>query len=156
MESTKSSIDSSLHKGHARSIESLDNSGPVREFRYIKLASSKDKVMLKKIAVSQKVIGVCIFLFLVMLVSRFMVPPRIYTIMVYGSWVLNTVGYVHLILLSARLYNDRVAVLNAILFWVPILGIVALLVTNSRATKTLKASGLDVGVTGVALSEFKT
>jgi hypothetical protein len=118
---------------------------------------------LRDIAVYQKGIIVCILIYLLTLgvsvavsSGRLGIPPTV-ALVVLGIFVLNfLVGAVFVFLLAMKVYHPVVGVLMAILCILPCVGLVVLLLINTRATNTLKSNGIEVGFLGANLDRIPT
>jgi uncharacterized membrane protein len=57
-------------------------------------------------------------------------------------------GAVFIFMLSITLYNTAAGIILGILTLLPLIGLIVLLIVNSKATKTLRARGIKVGLLG--------
>jgi hypothetical protein len=62
-------------------------------------------------------------------------------------------GCVFIVQMARALYNTGVAVLCAILLFIPCVGLLTLLIVNNRATARLQAAGIKVGLLGAEPGE---
>ena len=109
---------------------------------------------LRDVAVSQKGILVCILLQILLVVANFMVPQNSRIFIAVTSLAIGVVQAVFVFRLAIRLYSVGLGVLCGILALIPCIGLLTLLVMNSKATTILRASGHKVGLLGVDLAEF--
>jgi hypothetical protein len=63
-------------------------------------------------------------------------------------------GLVFAVRMASALHGPGTGVLYAVLLLVPLVNLITLLVLNGRATRELKAAGLNVGFLGVTSSEL--
>jgi hypothetical protein len=71
-----------------------------------------------------------------------------------GMVVAQIAGLVFVFLLSTKVYGTGLGILFAILTVLPCLGILVLLMINSKATTVLRQNGHKVGLLGADLSKF--
>ncbi|GAB4151700.1 MAG: hypothetical protein Tsb009_27210 [Planctomycetaceae bacterium] len=111
--------------------------------------------VLREIAIYQKGVLITVALYIVAIVVNsglkfhFSFPVAILLLI-----SLLGIGAVFTFLLSTRVYGFRDGLILGIFTLIPIVGLVILLVVNSKATKLLKEHGLKVGLLGVRLSDF--
>ncbi|HEV3025680.1 MAG TPA: hypothetical protein VGX76_24575 [Pirellulales bacterium] len=109
---------------------------------------------LRKVAIYQKGIMICILLYLLAVVGQFLIPaPLRFVLALFAIPVLIT-GAVFVFLLAMKVYETALGVLLGILALIPCLGLIVLLVVNGTATNMLRANGHKVGLLGASLSEF--
>ena len=117
----------------------------------VKSGSRED---LKSVAVYQKGILVCILIYLAAVVAQFVLPPELNAIVVIGIFAVVLVGTIFVFLLAMKVYNTGIGILLGILTLVPCVGLLILLVVNSKATGVLKQNGIKVGLLGADLSKL--
>ncbi len=103
---------------------------------------------LRRIAVRQKVILACILVYVPALVLAYvlsMTPVLLPGLAVLAAMV---VGTVFVFLLAMELYGSVVGAMLGILTLLPLVGLIALLIVNSKATAILRAGGVRVGLLG--------
>jgi hypothetical protein len=103
---------------------------------------------LRFVASKQKGIITCILLYLLVVLVRFVMPPRLDAILLATGGVIAIVAAVFVFQLSVRLHGKGLAILFGILTLVPLVGLVVLLVVNGKATALLKENGWQVGFLG--------
>jgi len=114
-----------------------------------------DRATLRSIAVYQKVILVCILVYILSFVAQFFVPTDLrWTVGIPVLLVVLT-ATVFVFLLSTKVYSVAIGVLLGLLTLIPCIGLIALLIINSKATGTLKANGISVGLLGADLSQIQ-
>jgi hypothetical protein len=120
---------------------------------------------LRSIAVYQKYMLVCILIEIAsyagMLIATVAGGPTaggaFLAVRLLGALVLivaGIAGTVFAFMLAHKLYNLAVAILFLIVGVIPCIGLIALLIVNGRATRTLRDKGHEVGFLGANLSEF--
>ena len=110
---------------------------------------------LRKVATYQRGVLVCLLLQMATFAGLFMAPPAL-TGLVYAVYVLSGIAAtVFVFLLALRVYGGAAAgVFLGLLTLVPCIGLLVLLITNSKATGILKQNGIRVGLLGANLSEI--
>jgi hypothetical protein len=108
----------------------------------------------RAVAVYQKVIQVCILLYLLVMFASIFTPPALQQFIGLALLPVGLAGVVSVFLLSAKVYNTFLGLFLAILTLIPCLGILILLIINGKATKVLRENGYKVGLLGARLSDF--
>lgn len=109
---------------------------------------------LELIARRQKGILVCILLYLACVIGQFVVPASVRPFVGLAAILPIVAGTVFVFLLATKLYSTVLGVVLGVLTLVPIIGLVVLLVVNSRATRVLRDAGISVGLLGADLSQL--
>jgi hypothetical protein len=109
---------------------------------------------LRKIAIYQKVICVCILAYLIAVVAQFALPDVGRLLLGLGILGVALAAAVFVFLLSMELYGTGLAIVFLLLTLIPCVGLITLLVINSKATATLQRHGYRVGLLGARLSDF--
>ena len=112
------------------------------------------RLALKTIAQYQKGVIVCILVYFLLVLLQFTIPPDLRFLLGLAVIGLGLVGTVFVFLLAFKVYSKPEAIALGILTIVPCVGIVALLLVNTRATKMLKQNGVQVGFLGANLSKI--
>jgi hypothetical protein len=115
-----------------------------------------DRQRLRDIATCQRNINMVILAYfgagvLTQVLGQFLVGRIIVGLFVLGVIV---TGAVFAVRMAQALYGTGVAVIFGILLVIPIVGLLALLVLNNRATAHLQAAGLKVGLLGAEPGEI--
>jgi hypothetical protein len=116
---------------------------------------------LEKIAKSQRIVLLFILMFVPMILTIFVLLrsdwPGVLVTALYGFIIAYIIySYVHMILLSFRVYGIGMTIICGILFWLLLpLGFILLAIVNSGASKILKKEGYKVGLLGVSPKAFK-
>jgi len=109
---------------------------------------------LKAVAVAQKSILVCVFIYIIIIIFEALVPVEYRLYIGIGDLVIALVAAVSVLLLAIRVYSIGYVVFLGIGALVPWLRLLILLMINGKATKILKENGHKVGFMGADLSEF--
>lgn len=104
---------------------------------------------LRAVAVRQKVIVICLSLYVALALLALFVPANIATIIGAFTGVVILVATIYVFLLATKLYGTAFGILLGILTLVPFIGIIVLLMVNARAIAVLRGAGVDVGFFGV-------
>ena len=116
------------------------------------LSGSREDV--RKVAVFQKGILVCILLQILLVISQFVVPPEMRSIPAVASLLASLAGSVFVFLLAIRVYGMGMGILFGLVCLIPCIGLIGLLVVNGKATTVLRQNGIKVGLLGAKLSEI--
>lgn len=108
----------------------------------------------RSVAVYQKGLLVCILIYIIAVICQFALPENMRIFLGLGVLLVGLVGAVYVILLAMKIYHPVIGVVLGILTMVPCLGLLLLLLINSRATEILKRNGISVGLMGANLSEI--
>jgi len=106
---------------------------------------------LQKVARYQKVILLCILIYFTALVGQFALPPDLRPWLGLGVLGLGVVNATFVILLALQLYDTVSGLLLGILCLIPILGLIILMIVNSKATDILQKNGIPVGLLGAKI-----
>jgi hypothetical protein len=121
---------------------------------------------LKRVAVYQKGLLVCILVqlilfiavFLIIEVSQFAIPPEDRFILLHlfnlAYSLVAITGTVFTFLLAIKVYNVVAGALLGLLTLIPCLGLIVLLIVNQKATHILQQNGIKVGLMGANLREI--
>ena len=116
------------------------------------LGLTLDRQEIRSIAVRQKAILLCVLANVVAYALRLLLQPSLHPILNIVVLAVGVVASVFLYMLAIKLYGTGVGILLGILTLVPLLGLFVLLIVNGKATRTLKESGIKVGLLGADLS----
>lgn len=110
----------------------------------------------RSVALYQKGILVCILLNLFAVAGQFLLPPELSSFVRAGIILIGLVGTVFVFLLATKVYGVGLGVLLGILLFgvsafVPLIGLIILLVINGKATKVLQQNGYKVGLLGAKM-----
>jgi len=123
-------------------------------------AAAPPREELKSIAVKQRRVILCIlcYLVLVVLAAAAQILPGGVKILIIpiglGMMAVGVASAVFIFMLGIQLYGTAVGVLLGLLTFLPVIGLLVLLIVNAKATRTLRAGGLRVGFLGVNPSQF--
>jgi len=115
---------------------------------------SDDREKIKRVAMYQKGVLVCLFLQLMAIAVGSAGPMATRELLGYGLFVLWIVGAVFVFLLAITCSGTSTGVLAGIGALIPYFGIIVLLIVNNSATRTLKDEGIRVGLLGADLSQI--
>lgn len=108
---------------------------------------------LKKVAQYQKGILISVLLYLVGLVSQIVVPDWVRPILIAAVLCVALSGAVCTFLLAMKTHGAVQGIVLGVLCFVPLVGLLVLLVVNDKATTVLRQNGISVGLLGANLSK---
>lgn len=126
---------------------------PLSETRVVGVLSGQ-REDLRLVAQYQKGILVCILIYLVAVFSRFALPAPLQDLLIIGVLLLGLVGTIFVFLLAMKIYGAAAGILLGLLTLIPCLGLLVLLIVNGRATATLRANNIKVGLLGANLADI--
>ena len=109
---------------------------------------------LRAIANTQRMLMFCILAYLAGLVLSGVLPQPLKLVGGLLYIVGGIAAVVYVILLGVKLHSTGVAILLGVLTFVPCVGLIVMLVVNSKATEILKANGIKVGLLGASPSSL--
>lgn len=109
---------------------------------------SGTKEDLRSVARYQRTIMLCILGYLCAIPLQFILPRELVLIVALVVLGAAVTGTVFVFLLSAKVYGTVQGIFFALFTLVPCLGLLVLLLINSKATNVLKANGIKVGLLG--------
>jgi len=109
---------------------------------------------LKTLAVAQKSVIACILVYFAGIVAQFLIPPQYRLFLAIGFLLLGLTAMISVIILAMKVYSPVTGIIYGIGTIVPCLGLIILLVINTKATKILQQNGHRVGFLGADLSQF--
>ena len=113
-----------------------------------------DQEKIKRVAMYQKGVLVCLLLQLMAIAGALAGPMAIQALLGYGLIVLFFAGAVFVLLLAMICYGTSTGVVAGIVALIPCIGVIVLLIVNNSATKLLKKEGIRVGLLGADLSQI--
>jgi hypothetical protein len=108
---------------------------------------------LRQIAIYQKGILVCILAYIIVAASGMFVAPEIRLIIGVAGLTISITATVFVFLLATQVYSAGQGVLLGLLTLIPCVGLLVLLIINSKATGILQANGIRVGLLGAKMSD---
>ena len=133
---------------------------PRTEIRATGVRSGK-RADVRQVAVAQKAILICILIQisnivfqLAVNIGKLPVPPALVLACGVVSLLSGVVSAVFVFLLAMRVYSTGLGILYGILALIPCIGLLVLLMINSKATGVLQANGHKVGLLGADLSKI--
>lgn len=109
---------------------------------------------LRSVATYQKGIIVCILIYLIAVITQFVLPAELRLFLGLAMLALGITATVFVFLLSIKVYSVGLGILFAFLTMVPCIGLVMLLVINAKATGILRQNGIKVGLLGASTSDI--
>lgn len=106
------------------------------------------------IAKHQKGILVCILIELIILGAQVAVPPQLRPLLGLAFLAVSITSTVFVFMLAMKVYSTGIGIFMGILTLVPCIGLIMLLVVNSKATNVLKDNGIKVGLLGAKRSDI--
>lgn len=103
---------------------------------------------LRSVATYQRYIMLCILVYLGAVIGQFAVPQEVRLFIALGVLAVGLAGTVFVFLLSTKVYGTVQGIIFAIFTLIPCIGLIVLLIINSKATNILKANGIKVGLLG--------
>lgn len=109
---------------------------------------------LRRIARDQKVILGCIVMYVLSIIFQFALPRDLRPILGIGMLGVIVVGMVFVFMLATKIYGTGMGVLLGLVTLIPLLGLIALVRVNGKATSVLKQHGIPVGLLGATGDEL--
>ena len=109
---------------------------------------------LRTTAKHQKAIIICILIQIVAFVVQIGAPPQVRPLLSLLFLGIGLVGTVFVFLLAMKIYSTGMGIFLGILSIIPCIGLLVLLVVNSKATGVLKENGVTVGLLGAKMSDI--
>lgn len=103
---------------------------------------------LQTIASRQKMIMICILIYIAAIIIQFALPPEVRPMLGLGVLAVVVAAAVFIFLLATKLYGTGLGIVLGILTLIPLIGLIVLLIVNGKATGILKSHGIDVGLLG--------
>jgi hypothetical protein len=109
---------------------------------------------LRTIAMQQKAIMYCILGYIVFVILQIALPFPLNLMATFGVLAAMITGAVFVFMLALSLHNTATGIILGILTLVPLVGLIVLLVINSKATTLLRSQGIQVGLMGAKTSQI--
>ncbi len=110
---------------------------------------------IRKVAAMQRTIMYCILSEILIVIGRvtFATNGNVTGLLLLGLVyiVVGIIAAVCIFILALSLYNTALGIVLGILTLIPVVGLIVLLVVNSKATTVLRQNGLKVGLMGAKL-----
>ncbi|HYV39647.1 MAG TPA: hypothetical protein VE988_28420 [Gemmataceae bacterium] len=119
-----------------------------------KKSGKRNRADLKAIALYQKVVLLCLLVYIIAVVAQFAFPPEIRLLLGLAMLGVGITAAVFVFLLALKVYSPGVGIALAILTLIPCAGLIAILVINGKATAGLKKNGISVGLLGASFSDI--
>jgi hypothetical protein len=135
----------------------MDDQNPYEAPRIIDTAvgvKSGRREDLRQVAVAQKGILICILIYFFCGIGQFLIPPQMMILL--GVIIIGCilVAFVFVILLAMRVYSTGMGIVFGVLTLVPCVGLIVLLIINSKATNILRSNGISVGLLGANMAQL--
>lgn len=108
----------------------------------------------RAIAKHQKGILVCILVQFIVLGAQIAAPPQVRPLFGLAFLAVSITSTVFVFMLAMKVYSTGVGIFVGILTLIPCVGLITLLVVNSKATNVLKDNGIKVGLLGAKMSDL--
>ncbi len=115
------------------------------------LSGSREDV--RKVAIFQKGILVCILAQIILLICQVSVDPDMRPIVGIVSLIAGLASSLFVFLLAMRVYGVGLGIVFGLVCLVPCIGLLGLLIVNGKATAILRQNGIKVGLLGAKLSD---
>lgn len=109
---------------------------------------------LRAVAWYQKGIILCILIYVCMFVGQFLLPEDLRLLFLLALIPLGVTATVFVFLLATKVYNPALGAILGILTLVPCIGLIVLLIINTKATTLLKSRDIYVGLLGARMSDI--
>lgn len=109
---------------------------------------------LREIASRQKAIQFCILGYIACAILVYALPRPINGFAALGVIASAVAGAVFVFLLALSLYSTGVGVVLGICMFIPLIGLIILLIVNGKATNVLREDGIHVGLLGARMSDI--
>lgn len=114
--------------------------------------ATEDPRFIRNVAKYQKGILYCILANFACAALLFVLPESLFFLVGLLYIVVWIASLVFMIALSASVYNVLFTILFVLLLFIPLLGLIALLIVNQKATSILNKAGVKVGLLGAKAS----
>lgn len=110
---------------------------------------------LREIAIRQKAIQFCILGYIASAILFYTLPQPLKVIAGLGIIGSAITGAVFVFMLALAVYNTAAGIVLGILTFIPVLGLIILLIVNGKATSVLREHGIHVGLLGARMSDMR-
>lgn len=108
-------------------------------------------VDIRTIAKRQKILLICILIYLIAVISQFALPEAVRPMLGLLIIPVSLTAMVFIFLLATKIYSTGVGVLLGILTLIPLIGLIPLLMVSGKATGILREHGIQVGLLGAKM-----
>ncbi|MCL4195006.1 MAG: hypothetical protein KJZ87_24915 [Thermoguttaceae bacterium] len=126
---------------------------PLTEPRAVGIRSG-NPADLRNVARYQKGVLVCILVYILLIVSQFLIPESLRPLLMIGAGAVGIAGTVFVFMLAIAMHSVGVGILLGLLTLLPCIGLITLLVVNGQATNVLRQNGIRVGLLGADMSQL--
>lgn len=110
---------------------------------------------LYSVAYYQKIILWCLLAYVIAVIAQFTVPSEVRLVMGITFIGVGILAAVFVFMMALKVYGTTMGIVLGIMTLIPLVGLIALLVINQKATKLLTQRGYRVGLMGADLAEFR-
>jgi hypothetical protein len=103
---------------------------------------------LRRIAVRQRALMICLLVYIVLVILRFVLPPIGILVIAIPLLGVIVTAAVFVFMLAMAVYSTGPGVVLGILTLIPLIGLIPLLIVNGKATNILRAHKIKVGLMG--------
>ena len=111
------------------------------------------RAKLRTIAIRQRVLIFCILGYIALVVMQLAVPPSVAFVVGLAAVGVSLTAAVFVFMLALTVYNTGIGIVLGILTLIPLIGLIVLLVINSKATGILRQYGINVGLMGADMEQ---
>lgn len=111
-------------------------------------------VRLREIASRQKAIQFCILGYIVCVILGVALPRPVNAFAGLGILASGITGAVFVFMLAVSLYGTGAGIALGICTFIPLIGLIILLIVNGKATNVLRQHGVHVGLLGARMSDI--
>jgi hypothetical protein len=110
----------------------------------------------RSVASKQRGLMICILGYIVISLIYFVARPDLRSFLSSIALCVVLAGTVYVFVLATALYNTGTGILLGILSLMPILGLIVLLILQSKANRLLKANGIRIGLMGADMDQVRS
>lgn len=103
---------------------------------------------LRQVASRQRAIMYCLLGYIASYVLTIAVPSPLNLVFALAIIACSVTAAVFVFMLALSVYNATAGIVLGILTLIPLIGVITLLIINAKATRTLRAHGIRVGLLG--------
>ena len=105
---------------------------------------------LRGLAFNQRVLNLCILGYIGLIFARFALPPEAVLIAAVATLAVIVIAAICVFRMALVLYGTGMGIVLGLLSLIPLIGLIPLLIINSRATNVLRQHGYIVGLLGAS------
>jgi hypothetical protein len=108
---------------------------------------------LRNVARYQKGVLMCILIQILGVIVQLLLPPSLAMFSGIALIAIGIAATVFVFLLATNVYTTPLGIVLGILTLIPCIGLIVLLIVNSKATTVLRQNGIKVGLLGANLAD---